>query len=626
MGVSKEKIMSQPTDEQQKELQEQSVAEEQSTEQPTTEPQMSQDKPSTENQHPLPISQRSKWLMSLFTSLIAIAAVGIAAWLGVSIGRSSERAYFEDLMERQACNDGTTNIDMEEYARELAALEQYMAGEDKMLQTIAAVRNYYVDPVKIDTIYEKAIPALLAELDPHSEYLPASMFSSVNESLEGEFDGIGIVFNASTDTITVLSVIPQGPSAKAGVRPGDRIVKIDGRNVAGQKIPQDSMVRLMRGPRGSHVKLSVKRASLDHLVEMNVTRDAIELHSIETSFMLDDKAKIGYVRLSQFARTSHDEMRKALTELKSEGMRGVIIDLRGNGGGFLDQAILIANEFLPADRLIVYTEDRFNQQIKEYSRGNGSFTDIELAILVDETSASSSEILAGAIQDNDRGVIIGRRTFGKGLVQSQIPFTDGSAIRLTVARYYTPSGRSIQRPYTNGDELAYHMDIIDRYNRNELFSADSIHFDESQKFKTRGGRTVYGGGGIMPDIFTPLDTMGMSDYYNRVWNTNVLYRYTMEYTDRHRSEMDNITTLKALDSLLASSDLVADFVAYAERNGVETDEEGLRISRDVIEAQLRAYIGRNAMDDEAGFYYNIYAIDNTLQRAVKELRKSINKR
>lgn len=559
-------------------------------------------------------------ITTLLTTLAAVAIVGVTLWLGIGIGRSSELAYINEL---QASID-ECNATIE--ARNRATVDGYYASDDKLLQTIAVVNDFYVDPIKLDTIYEKAIPALLSELDPHSEYIPARMFSAVNESLEGEFDGIGIVFNASTDTITVLSVIPQGPSAKAGVRPGDRIVKIDGRDVAGQKLPQDSMVRLMRGPRGSHVQLSIKRASLDHLVDVDVTRAAIELHSIETSFMLDREAKIGYVRLSQFARTSHDEMRKALTALQTEGMRGVVIDLRGNGGGFLDQAILIANEFLPAKRLIVYTEDRFGQQIKEYSHGNGSFTDIEIAILVDETSASSSEILAGAMQDNDRGVIIGRRTFGKGLVQSQIPFSDGSAIRITVARYYTPSGRSIQRPYTNGDEMAYHMDIIDRYNRNEFFTADSIHFDESQKFKTRGGRTVYGGGGIMPDIFMPLDTMGMSDYYNRVWNTNVLYRYTMEYTDRHRSAMDNITTLAELDSLLNSSDLVADFVAYAERNGVETDKEGLEISRDVIEAQLRAYIGRNALDDEAGFYYNIYAIDKTLQRAVKELRTKINKK
>ena len=565
---------------------------------------------------------RVKRVSSLLWSAVLVSVVAGAIWFGIGLGRSSKRARIQELM---AENDGTTNVDMAEYAREMAAMEQYLAGDDKLLQTIAFVRNYYVDPIQLDTIYEKAIPALLSELDPHSEYIPAKMFSEVNESLEGEFDGIGIVFNASTDTITVLSVIPKGPSSEAGVRPGDRIVKIDGRVVAGQKIPQDSMVRLMRGKRGTRVMLGVKRAALNELVDIEVTRAPIEIHSIETSFMLDSEAKIGFVRLSQFARTSYSEMRNAIMKLRDEGLRGIIIDLRGNGGGFLDQAILIANEFLPENSLIVYTEDRFGEQIKEYSRGNGGSTDLEIAILVDETSASSSEILAGAIQDNDRGVIIGRRTFGKGLVQSQIPFTDGSAIRLTVARYYTPSGRSIQRPYTNGDEMAYHMDIIDRYNRNEFFSADSIHFDESQKFKTKGGRTVYGGGGIMPDVFMPLDTVGMSDYYRKVWNTNVLYRYTMEFTDRHRAEMDGVSSLAELDTLLSRGDLVENFVAYAERNGVERDDVGLAMSREIIEAQLRAYIGRNALHDDAGFYYNIYPIDKTMQRAVKELRTKLNK-
>ena len=566
-----------------------------------------------------------KRVASILWSTVLVVVFASAVWMGIGIGRSGEKQRMQQLMAMQAENDGTTNVDMEEYAREMAALEAQLAANDKMLQTIAYVRNYYVDPVLLDTIYEKAIPALLSELDPHSEYIPAKMFSEVNESLEGEFDGIGIVFNASTDTITVLSVIPNGPSSAAGVRPGDRIVKIDGRSVAGQKIGQDSMVKLMRGKRGTRVKLGVKRASLKELVNIEVTRAPIEIHSIETAFMLNEESKIGFVRLSQFARTSYSEMHSAIERLNAEGMRGLIIDLRGNGGGFLDQAILIANEFLPQNSLIVYTEDRFGQQIKEYSRGNGNSAELEIAILVDETSASSSEILAGAIQDNDRGVIIGRRTFGKGLVQSQIPFNDGSAIRLTVARYYTPSGRSIQRPYTNGDDMAYHMDLIDRYNRNEFFSADSIHFDKSQTFKTKGGRTVYGGGGIMPDVFIPLDTLGMSDYYYKVWNTNVLYRYTVDFTDRHRAEMDKIATLAELDALLSRSNLLANFVAYAERNGVAKDEAGLALSREVIEAQLRAYIGRNALHDDAGFYYNIYPIDKTMQSAVKELRTRLNK-
>ena len=570
-------------------------------------------------------NNRAKRVVTLITSVVLVLGVGVSFWIGIAIGRTSERHYMQAVMELQAENDGTSNIDEREYAREMAALEQYMAGNDKMMQTISAMRNYYVDPIKLEDIYEKAIPALLSELDPHSEYIPAKMFSQVNESLEGEFDGIGIVFNASTDTITVLSVIPQGPSSEAGIRPGDRIVKINNRVVAGQKIPQDSMVKLMRGKRGTRVKLGVKRGMRKELVNIEVTRAPIEIHSIETAFMLDNAAKIGFVRLSQFSRTSHSEMVEAIARLRNEGMRGLIIDLRGNGGGFLDQAILIANEFLPAERLIVYTEDRFGDQIKEFSRGNGSSTDLEIAILVDETSASSSEILAGAIQDNDRGLVIGRRTFGKGLVQSQMPFSDGSAIRLTVARYYTPSGRSIQRPYTNGDEMAYHMDIIDRYNRNEFFSADSIHFDETQKFKTLSGRTVYGGGGIMPDIFIPLDTLGMNSFYRSVWDRNVLYRYTMEYTDRHRAEMDAVKSLAELDALLSQGDMLQDFVEYALRNDIEPNEADVEAAKSVILAQLRAYIGRNALHDESGFYYNIYPIDNTMQRAVKELSKRINK-
>ena len=570
-------------------------------------------------------NNRAKRVVTLITSVVLVLGVGVSFWIGIAIGRTSERHYMQAVMELQAENDGTSNIDEREYAREMAALEQYMAGNDKMMQTISAMRNYYVDPIKLEDIYEKAIPALLSELDPHSEYIPAKMFSQVNESLEGEFDGIGIVFNASTDTITVLSVIPQGPSSEAGIRPGDRIGKINNRVVAGQKIPQDSMVKLMRGKRGTRVKLGVKRGMREELVNIEVTRAPIEIHSIETAFMLDNAAKIGFVRLSQFSRTSHSEMVEAIARLRNEGMRGLIIDLRGNGGGFLDQAILIANEFLPAERLIVYTEDRFGDQIKEFSRGNGSSTDLEIAILVDETSASSSEILAGAIQDNDRGLVIGRRTFGKGLVQSQMPFSDGSAIRLTVARYYTPSGRSIQRPYTNGDEMAYHMDIIDRYNRNEFFSADSIHFDETQKFKTLSGRTVYGGGGIMPDIFIPLDTLGMNSFYRSVWDRNVLYRYTMEYTDRHRAEMDAVKSLAELDALLSQGDMLQDFVEYALRNDIEPNEADVETAKSVILAQLRAYIGRNALHDESGFYYNIYPIDNTMQRAVKELSKRINK-
>ena len=551
--------------------------------------------------------ERRRW-----TTIAVIAVMSAVLFVGIAIGRSGEQRRTETLLHRLS----------EEMLRSnnLGGLMM----QDKMMQTVNAVRNYYVDPIDLDTIYEKAIPSLLSELDPHSEYIPARLFNEVNESLEGEFDGIGIVFNAMTDTITVLNVVPQGPSFKAGVRSGDRILRIDDRDVAGQGIAQDSLVKLMRGKRGTKVKLAIERQTLDELVEVEVVRDAIELHSIETAFMLDKEAGIGYVRLSQFARTSYDELREALRKLRSEGLQKLIIDLRGNTGGFLDQAILIANEFLPAEKLIVYTEDRHGNKQKEYSRGNGTSTDLGLAILVDETSASSSEILAGAIQDNDRGLVLGRRTFGKGLVQTQIPFADGSAVRLTIARYYTPTGRSIQKPYTAGDEMAYHMEIFDRYMHNEFFSADSIHFDESLKFTTPGGRTVYGGGGIMPDIFIPMDTVGITRYYTKVWDSNTLYRYTLRYADRHREALDKVTTLEELDSLLSADDLLSDFVRYAEQQGIATNRHELNISRDIILAQLRAYIGRNALGDDSGFYYNIYPVDKVMRRAVEELKLQNN--
>ena len=552
----------------------------------------------------------------------AIVTAIILCTIGCSymVGRIVERQRVKDIMEYMSANVDEYEKNLNKVSKEMAAMEKVVVGGDKLMQTILTVRNNYVDPIDLDTLYEKAIPKLLSELDPHSEYIPAKMFESVNESLEGEFDGIGIVFNAMTDTITVLSVIPQGPSDKAGVRAGDRVLRIDDRDVAGQGIAQDSMVRLMRGPRGSKVKLSVKRSSIDELVDINITRAAIEVHSVTAAFMLDKSAGIGYLRLAQFSRTSYSEICSALERLEKEGMRSIIVDLRGNGGGFLDQVVNIVNEFLDRGKLIVYTEDRHGRRVNEYSDGTGRYTDVKVAVLVDELSASSSEILAGAMQDNDRGVVIGRRTFGKGLVQAQLPYSDGSAMRLTVARYYTPSGRSIQRPYTNGDEMAYRMDLVNRINHHELFSEDSIRLDKSKAYRTVAGRTVYGGGGVMPDIFIPVDTTKISDFYNKVWDANILYRYTLDFADHHRAQLDKVTSLADLDAVLDDATLLDEFLAYAERNGVTATDADLAQSRKVLLAQIRAYIGRNALGDESGYYYNIYPIDDVMLRAVKELR------
>ena len=558
----------------------------------------------------------------IIATLLVVATMATTIWIGILIGRKYEIVRTRNMMSQLANGADPDKLDVDnEYKAYLDKIESFYVGGDKVLQTVSAIRRDYIEDVDPNMLYDKAISGMLSALDPHSEYIPARDFDAVNESLEGEFDGIGIVFNAATDTISVLNVIPQGPSDKAGVRAGDRVVRIDDRDVAGQGIPQDSMVRLMRGPRGSHVKLSIKRRGVDKLVDVEVMRDAIEVHSIETAFIIDKRAKIGFIRLSQFSRTSHDEICSAISKLRDQGMKSLILDLRSNSGGYLDQAILIANEFLPTNKLIVYTEDKYGLQQRTFSRGNGSATELPLVIIVDELSASSSEILAGAIQDNDRGLVIGRRTFGKGLVQAQIPFGDGSAMRLTVARYYTPTGRCIQKPYKKGEGMAYEMEIVDRYIHNEFFSADSIHFDDSMKFTTPGGRTVYGGGGIMPDIFIPLDTVGITPYYNKVWNTNTLFRYTLDFADRHRAELDAVKNLDDLDALYNSVNLVEEFVDYAEDAGIETNVEELAESYDIIHAQLRAYIGRNAMSDESGFYYNIYPIDDAVKRAVKELKK-----
>ena len=491
---------------------------------------------------------------------------------------------------------------------------------NKLVQTCMLVERRFVDSISMDSLSELVIPLMMRELDPHSVYIPAREMQEVNEPLEGEFDGIGVMFNAATDTVIVLSVIPGGPSANAGIVAGDRIILIDGDTVAGVKMPQNDIVKRLRGPRGTEVRLSLQRRGIADPVDVTVVRDAIPINSIESAFMVNGDT--GYIRLSQFARTSYAELMKALAELRAEGMRKLIFDLRGNSGGYLDQAILIANEFLPEGKLIVYTEDRDRKQVKEFSDGTGTAADLALAILIDEGSASSSEILAGAVQDNDRGTIIGRRSFGKGLVQHQLPYADGSALRLTVARYYTPTGRSIQKPYVNGDDEDYEMDMVRRYNNNEFFSQDSIHFADSLKFTTPAGKTVYGGGGIMPDLFVPMDTTDITKYYIEVTGRNILYRYTIEYADAHREALNGVRTMGELTALLdADKSLFDDFVRYAARKGVKPVPSEIARSRKIMEAQLRAYIGRNTPLEDDGFYYNIFPVDNVVQEALRLLAR-----
>ena len=555
------------------------------------------------------MTENTKHILSTAVLFVVAVVCAIAIYLmGWRNGVRLEQNLASKNLEQQFVVGGKHKADISQ------------VGNDKLQQVLWLVENGYIDPISRDSLIEMAIPALLDKLDPHSVYLPPKAFEEAEEPLKGEFDGIGVVFNMATDTVIVLNVIPSGPSRKAGVQGGDRIIKVNDTLIAGQKMSQTSVMKRLRGPRGTQVKLSIERKEIEGLVDIVVTRDAIPLHSVEASLMLTDE--IGFIKLSQFAVSSHSEVTKAIESLRKQGMRSLIFDLRGNHGGFLDQAILISNEFLPAGKLIVYTKDRSGKQINQYSDGRGRSIGLDVAVLLDEESASSSEILAGALQDNDCGTIIGRRSFGKGLVQQQIPFNDGSALRLTIARYYTPTGRSIQKPYTAGKGEDYEKDLIERYNRNEFFSADSIHFADSLRFTTPKGKVVYGGGGIMPDIFVPADTTRINKYFAEVTGRNILYRYTIEYSDRHRKELESAKSLAELKALLDSDKtLFSGFVRYAEQQGVKPNWKEIESLRDIMEAQLRAYISRNSDLEEKAFYYFIYPIDKTVLRAIEELKK-----
>jgi carboxyl-terminal processing protease len=482
------------------------------------------------------------------------------------------------------------------------------------------INSSYFDEVNFDSITEVIMPMIMSELDPHSVYIPAQRFDAVNEVLEGGFGGIGVKFNMITDTALVINVIPGGPSERAGIEPGDRIMAVDSIPIAGLKTNNDEVMKLLRGKEGSQVILSILRQGEPALKPVTVTRGQVPVSSVTAAFELEPS--IAYIKLDQFSRTSDMEIAATLDVMRSGGVDKLILDLRGNSGGYLDQAIRIANQFLPDGKLIVYTEDKAKNRIEEYSNGRGKFQEMKVAILIDEQSASSSEILAGAIQDNDRGMIIGRRSFGKGLVQEQVQFYDGSAVRLTIARYFTPTGRSIQKPYDNAKD--YYMDMYERYIHNEYFSADSIHFADSLQFTTPGGRTVYGGGGIMPDIFVPLDTTGVNNFLLRVLDTsdnrNILYRYALGYADRHRTRINAIGTVDELRSFLDSdTDMFDDFVKYAATWGVRPRGDELEQSREMITARLRAQTGQNTRLDEVGYFANIYVIDNTILRAIEVL-------
>jgi carboxyl-terminal processing protease len=494
-------------------------------------------------------------------------------------------------------------------------LSNIRSRNDKLNSILNIIESDYVDSVNRKDLVETAIPAILKKLDPHSVYIPAKDLARANEPLQGNFEGIGISFNMLTDTILVISTIPGGPSEKLGLLPGDKILYVNDSLVAGKHISDEKVMGMLKGPRGTVVKIKILRSGQKELLPFEITRDKIPIYSVDVDYMVNYNT--GYLRINTFAMTTFDEFMKGLRELKGQGMTSLIIDLRGNSGGIMGTAIQIANQFLKEGQLIVYTKGRAQPRNEERATGKGEFESGDLVILIDEWSASASEILAGAIQDNDRGTIIGRRSFGKGLVQEPIPFPDGSGMRLTIARYYTPTGRSIQKPYNNGFDK-YFDDLNDRYIHGEFEVSDSTHFSDSLRFTTPGGRTVYGGGGIMPDKFVPVDTSGVSPYFLKV--RSLIYRFALKYTENNRELLKKFTESGEMEKFLDRQALLDQFVLYAAANGIKKDPAGLKISGDIIHTQIKAYIARNILDNK-GFYPIWEKIDTTLKYAIDFLKK-----
>lgn len=485
---------------------------------------------------------------------------------------------------------------------------------NKINAILDIIDEQYVDTVNMAKLVEGTIPKIFSELDPHSVYISAEDASIVNEDLEGSFSGIGVSFNMQTDTILVISVITGGPAEKAGLLPFDRIITINDSIYSGNSTSQAKIMRTLRGAKNSTVKLGVKRGEEPDLLYFDVTRGDVPVNSVDVSYEVSKG--IGYIKVSKFGRTTYNEFITAIAKLKEAGCTSFVIDLRGNTGGYMDAAINMVNEFMPEGRLIVYTEGKAFPRNDVYTNGTGTCKETPLVVLTDEFSASASEIFSGAIQDNDRGLIIGRRTYGKGLVQSPIKLSDGSEIRLTIARYYTPSGRSIQKDYKMGDSADYDQDIYNRFIHGEFDSADSIKNTHTEQYHTMIGRTVYGGGGIMPDIFIPRDTSGITTYFSSVINSGTLYLYALEYSDKNREKLSSFETYQDLYKYLQSQPLLYDFTNFAASKGIKKRPNLINISSKLIENQLQAYIVRNFFD-EAGFYPIFLKDDPTLLRAIK---------
>ena len=503
-----------------------------------------------------------------------------------------------------------------------------LAPQSKVDQLLQMMNSNYVDAIDVDSITEEVMEVLVEKLDPHSAYIPKKDLELVNSELSASFSGIGVQFNIQNDTVCIVAVIPGGPSEGVGVLAGDKIVFVNDSVFTGKGMNNEKVMHTLRGPKDTQVKLSIKRNGTPELLTYVITRGDIPIHSVDASFIM--KPQIGYIKVNKFSETTYDEFMSALAKLKAEGAKSYIVDLRENSGGYMDQTIKMANEFLNAGQMIVYAEGRAYPRFEAKANGLGRFKDAELVVLINEFSASASEIFAGAMQDNDRALVIGRRSFGKGLVQQQIPFSDGSAVRLTVARYYTPSGRCIQKPYTLGDQTDYEKDLLERFEHGEFYSADSIHYQDTTKYYTAGGRVVYGGGGILPDIFVGRDTTLNTPFYNKCVNMAYTYQFAFQYTDKHRKELKKFTDWQALERHLLKHNILEEFVRFADKKGVNAQdttlylfsklsfEEQVRKSTPLLNRLICAYIIRDVLDENA-FYAIFERDDEIILKALEEI-------
>ena len=489
---------------------------------------------------------------------------------------------------------------------------------NKVGDLLHIVDRMYVDSVNVDDMVEQVMPQVLKELDPHSMYIPAKDLEDTNAELKGSFSGIGVQFSIQSDTVHINSVIKGGPSEKVGLMAGDRIISVDDSAYVGKVVTNDETMRRLKGPKGTEVKLGIHRQGEKQPLSFTIVRGDIPVKSVDAAYMITDK--LGYVKINKFGETTYHELLIALAYFGQYPCEGIIVDLRGNTGGYMAAAIQMVNEFLPKERLIVYTEGRKSPREDYYSNGRGNVQQMPIVVLVDEVSASASEIFAGAIQDNDRGTIIGRRSFGKGLVQQPFEFRDGSAMRLTIARYYTPAGRCIQKPYTKGKDDEYEQDLLTRYEHGEFFSQDSIHQDESSVFYTSIGRPVYGGGGIMPDIFVPQDTSDYTSYYKTAAIRGLIQKFSFEYTDRNRARLKEYTTDKELERHLKRQGLLEQFARYADERGLKRRNNMLYKSRSLFEEALYGNIIYNMLGMEEYVKY-LNQTDPAILRAVKVLER-----